>query len=135
MRNQEILIIAVERQVKIRAADIDAPDCGSPFGNASGQAKLALVFDEAGHLTGERADHCGCTISEILAPALLPACSVIAGMSARCGSQYIPPALPAFEEEARATRHGLWRDESPVLPWERHRRPLPGYRQPLMITS
>lgn len=117
------LLVDNQRQVKVRLADIDAPELGQPFGTVSRQALSSLVFGKHITVTDEHPDRYGRTVGQITVPCpTAPACSVNAEM-VREGMAWVytrynsSAALPGVEAEARAARRGLWAAPSPVAPW------------------
>jgi Staphylococcal nuclease homologue len=60
------LLTADKHQVKIRAADIDAPELGQPFGTAARSAMSDLVYAKQVAVTGEHPDRYGRTVGRIV---------------------------------------------------------------------
>ena len=107
------------RPVKIRAADIDAPELGQPFGNAAKQAMSELVYRKRVTITGEHPDQYGRTVGRITV-----AGGTVANVEmVRQGMAWVyvrynqDRSLPAIEAQARAARRGLWADPEPIEPW------------------
>ena len=59
------IITPDNHQVKIRAADIDAPELGQAFGTAAKHAMSDLVYGKQVTITGEHPDRYGRTIGRI----------------------------------------------------------------------
>jgi micrococcal nuclease len=121
------LLTADKHQVKVRAADIDAPELGQPFGTAARSAMSDLVYAKQVAVTGEHPDRYGRTVGRIVV--FEPGSTVVANVEmVRRGMAWVyvryneNPSLPAIEAEARAAHRGLWRDTNPVPPWDWRRK-------------
>lgn len=127
---------ASKTQHKIRVAGIDAPEKGQDFGQRSKESLSALVFGKAVRLEWSKEDRYGRKVAKVWVAelgCLQPSCpkTLDAGLAqltvgmAWWYRQYASEQSPedreryAFAEtEAQARRVGLWRDVSPVPPWD-----------------
>ena len=105
--------------IKVRLAEIDAPERGQPFGTRSKQALAALCFQQQAKLRPQRTDRYGRTVARIECRGKdASAEQVQAGMAWAFTRYLTDPSIRDLEAEARAARRGLWADAQPVPPWE-----------------
>lgn len=115
-----LTVLVAKRQVKVRLADIDAPESKQPFGSRSRQSLAALCFNKEARLETQGKDRYGRTIATVYcAGADAIATQVSQGM-AWVFDRYASPGSPlyALQNEARAAHRGLWADPQPIPPWE-----------------
>jgi micrococcal nuclease len=104
--------------LKIRLADIDAPERDQPYGEASARALAAWVLDQHVEVDTVATDVYGRTIARIRAGALQ-----VNGELVRQGYAWASTwsrsnaALREAQQAARRARRGLWQDDSPTPPW------------------
>lgn len=107
------------RQVKVRLAEIDAPERAQPFGNRSRQHLAGLCFQQVATIRPETQDRYGRTVARVECRGQDASAEQLrAGMAwwfVRYGKDR---ELQELEGQARAARAGLWRDPEPVAPWE-----------------
>jgi len=115
-----LTVLHDQQQVKIRLAEIDAPEKKQPFGTRSRQALAELCFKEQATIRPTARDRYGRTVAKVECKGQdANAEQVRAGM-AWVYRQYTPKGSPlyAIEAEAQGARRGLWADPAPVPPWE-----------------
>jgi len=115
-----LTLLVNQKQVKVRLADIDAPESKQPFGNRSKQSLAALCFDKEARLETQGKDRYGRTIATVYCTGSnVNAIQVRQGM-AWVFDRYASPSSPlyAFQNDARAAHRGLWSDPNPIPPWE-----------------
>ncbi len=125
------------QQHKVRLAGIDAPEKKQAFGNASRQNLAELVFDKSVTVETKKFDRYKRELAKVWIGASVDANleQVRAGLAwhhkhyEREQSPEDRRAYNLAEEEARAAHRGLWRDSSPVPPWE-FRHPASDNRKP-----
>ena len=107
------------QEVKVRLAEIDAPEKKQPFGERSRQSLAYLCFQKAAQIRPSSKDRYGRTVARVTCDGQdANAAQVRAGM-AWVYTQYLTdPGLARLEREARGARRGLWADAQPVPPWE-----------------
>jgi endonuclease YncB( thermonuclease family) len=104
--------------VKVRLAEVDAPEHGQPWGDRSRQALASLCFQQRAELRKQDVDRYGRTVGRV-------ACGgrdasqeqVDAGMAWAYIRHLTDPAIASGERAARAERRGLWQDTNPIAPW------------------
>jgi endonuclease YncB( thermonuclease family) len=109
--------------VKVRLAEIDAPEKAQPFGNRSRQHLAALCFQHRATIRPTTTDRYGRTVAR-------GECQgrdanleqVRAGMAWAYTKYLTDPEIMRAEEAARAVGAGLWSDRVRVAPWEWRRR-------------
>lgn len=112
-------------QHKVRLAGIDAPEKSQPFGNRSKESLSELVFGKMVSVESNKTDKYGRKIGKIQ----------IAGVDANLMQvrrgyawhykayeneqpEYDRALYSQAEINARIARAGLWRDTSPIAPWD-----------------
>lgn len=110
---------------KIRLAGIDAPEKSQPFGNRSKQHLSDLVFAKRVKVDWGQTDRYGRTIGKVLVSGLDANLEQLrAGMAwhykdyEKEQSTLDRNTYVRAEAEARVRKTGLWRDASPIPPWD-----------------
>ena len=115
------LLTADKQQVKIRLAEIDAPESGQPYGNKSKQALSGLVFGKDVRVVVQTKDRYGRTVGR---PYLedLDICAEMVRMGAAWAYReyLIDRSLLTLEADAKAGKRGLWglSEAQAMPPWE-----------------
>lgn len=110
-------------QVKVRLAEIDAPEKAQPFGDRSRQHLAALCFRKAAHIRPQTTDRYGRTVARVECEGKdANAEQVRSGMAWAYTRYLTDPSIAQLEQQARAARAGLWADSSPIPPWDWRRR-------------
>lgn len=106
-------------QVKVRLAEIDAPEKKQPFGQRSKESLSDLCFGAMATIKPNTTDRYGRTVARVECrgkDANLE--QVRAGMAWAYLRYLTDQAVLDAELVARRERVGLWRDAEPVEPWE-----------------
>lgn len=114
------VLVAGHDQVKIRLANIDAPEKAQPFGQRSKQAMSDLAFGKAVECNQSGLDRYGRTIAVCMVGGVdINLAMVKAGM-AWVYRKYAhnAPDYYSAEDDAHRQRLGLWADQEPIPPWE-----------------
>lgn len=130
---------ANKQQHGIRVAGIDAPESGQPGGHRSKDSLSALVYDQPVRIESDKKDRFGRVVGKMwVAPPDSPCrgkpdcpMTLDAGLAqitmgrAWWFRKYVGEQSPedraryeAAEKEARSNKVGLWRDGTPMPPWE-----------------
>lgn len=118
------------RPVRVRLANIDAPEKQQPFGRWSGNQLKTLVAGQPVTVAWTQKDRYGRVLGRVYT-----ANGTDAGRRmVQSGAAWVydrynsDPALPALQRAAQAQKRGLWADAAPVPPWTwRHKKqPQPG---------
>lgn len=112
-------------QVKVRLAEIDAPEKAQPFGAKSKQSLSDLCFGKQARIYPLGRDRYGRTIGRIycFTPGVKTeidanAEQVRRGLAWVYDRYVTDPDLYPLQDAARAERRGLWADSAPTPPWE-----------------
>lgn len=107
------------QQVKIRLAEIDAPEKAQPFGDRSKQSLAAMCFQKQAEIRPQTKDRYGRTVARVICDgADANAEQVKRGMAWVYDKYVQDKSLYALQDEARAHKVGLWADNEPIRPWE-----------------
>lgn len=107
------------RQVRIRLADIDAPESGQAFGTKSRQALASMCAGKDAVVRVQDIDRYGRTIGRVYCDGVdTTAEQVRLGMAWVYDNHVRDKHLYATQAIARQERRGLWSDRNPQRPWE-----------------
>lgn len=108
-----------KRQIKIRIAEIDAPEKKQPFGTRSKQALFDLCFGKQAEVMPQTTDRYGRTVARVRCDGQdVSENQVVSGMAWVFDRYVKDRSLYPLQDEARAAQRGLWVDTGPVPPWE-----------------
>jgi len=106
-------------QVKVRLAEIDAPEKAQPFGNRSRQSLAALCHQQEAEIRVEKLDRYGRSVARVSCQGQDASAHQVATGMAWAFTKYLTdPQISEQERKARELRAGLWRDGDQVPPWE-----------------
>jgi endonuclease YncB( thermonuclease family) len=106
-------------QVKVRLAEIDAPEKAQPFGNRSRQSLADLCHQQQAEIHVVKRDRYGRSVARVSCQGQdASAHQVSTGMAWAFTKYLTDPRIAEQEGKARVLRAGLWRDEEQVPPWE-----------------
>lgn len=111
-------------QVKIRLAQIDAPELKQAFGMQSKKALSDLIFGKSVTVDKETIDRYGRTVGTIFVGDLNANKEQVKTGFAWVYRQYLRDnSLLPLEDAAKVAKVGLWVEDDPVEPWEfRHKK-------------
>jgi endonuclease YncB( thermonuclease family) len=118
------LLTLHKQEIKIRLAEIDAPENGQPYGAKAKRALSDLVFGKDVTVAVQTTDRYGRTVGRPYV-ADLDVCEEMVRIGAAwVYRQYVvDKGLFAVEEDARSTRRGVWglseADNTPPWEWRR----------------
>lgn len=108
-----------KQQVKIRLAEIDAPEKGQPFGTQSKKSLSDLCFGKQAKVTPRVKDQYGRTVARVSCDGVDANLEQISRGMAWVYRKYAKDHnLFVYEHEAKRQKRGLWADKSPTPPWE-----------------
>ena len=115
-----ITVLSDSKQpIKVRLAQIDAPEKRQAFGMVSKQALSDKVFNKRVTIEYAKADRYGRTIGNVLVDGLSVNLDMVKTGMAWVYKQYASDqAYYAAEERAKTSKIGLWSDAHPIPPWE-----------------
>ncbi|HMB74705.1 MAG TPA: thermonuclease family protein [Gammaproteobacteria bacterium] len=113
-----------QSQIRIRLAEIDAPEDGQPYGNRSRQVLSELTFGKDIVVRYLDTDRYGRTVARLFADDLDISAEMLRRGAAWAYQEYVEDTrLFQVEAEARNAHRGLWGiSEARVPPWEWRRR-------------
>lgn len=111
-------VLVDSRPVRIRLAQIDAPEKKQAFGTRSRQALSAMVFRQVVTVAEAGPDRYGRTLGTVFSAGVNVNAAMVDQGMAWAYRQYVTDrSLIQLEAQARAARRGLWADPAPVEPW------------------
>ncbi len=109
-------------QVKIRLAEIDAPEKKQPFGNRSKQSLSGMCFQKQAEIKPQTKDQYGRTVARVICDGTDANVEQVKRGMAWVYDKYVKDrSLYAIQDKARTSKVGLWADDKPVKPWEYRR--------------
>lgn len=117
-------LCAGNQQVKVRLAEIDAPEKAQPFGERSKQSLSDLCFGKSAEITTQATDRYGRTVARVHCEGKDANAEQLRRGMAWVYDKYVTDiGLYTLQNDAKASRRGLWGEKAPVPPWEwRHRK-------------
>ena len=103
--------------LKIRLANIDAPERGQPYGDAATRALSTLVLDQRVELNTVAIDVYGRTIAQIQLRDVQVNTELVRRGLAWASSYRRNAELKAVQRDAQQAARGLWREAEPIPPW------------------
>lgn len=116
----DTMTLLVDRKpVKIRLANIDAPEKKQPYGERSKQSLSSLCWGANATYIPESTDVYGRTIAVVKCNGTeVNRAQVQSGMAWVYPKYNKDASLPGIEKTAKSTAAGLWADQNAVPPWE-----------------
>lgn len=112
-------LCAGNEQVKVRLAEIDAPEKKQPFGTRSKQALSDLCFGKQAEVVSQTKDRYGRTVARVRCDGQDASEQLVRSGMAWVFDRYVTDrSLYPLQDEARAARRGLWVDVEPIPPWQ-----------------
>lgn len=115
------LLTDEKQQIKVRLAEIDAPELKQPYGQKSKQGLSALCFDKPASIEPVTKDRYGRTVARVTCAGVPANKEMVRAGAAWVYRKYSDsPELLKLEEEARAAHRGLWglQPDQITPPWE-----------------
>jgi endonuclease YncB( thermonuclease family) len=108
-----------KRQVKIRMAEIDAPESKQAFGTQSKKSLSDICFKKPVIVDDHGTDRYKRTLGRIRCDGIDANAEQVRRGMAWAYKQYLTDqSIADLEESAKAGKAGLWVDENPTPPWE-----------------
>ncbi|EDT5076635.1 thermonuclease family protein [Salmonella enterica subsp. enterica serovar Nottingham] len=114
-----IEVLQDEKPVRIRLANIDAPEKKQAFGRRSTNQLKGLVVAQPVTVTYTQTDRYGRIIGHVFTTNGIEANRWMVQSGAAWVYEHYntDKALPALQQEAQQQKRGLWADRQPVPPW------------------
>lgn len=107
------------QNVKVRLAEIDAPEKAQPWGARSKQHLAQLCFGRTAQVRTQTVDRYGRSVARVSCEGVdANAEQVSSGMAWVFHRYARDHSLVAKQDAARSSRRGLWADSAPVAPWD-----------------
>jgi micrococcal nuclease len=104
--------------MKLRLADIDAPETSQPYGDAATRTLTALVLNQPVDIDTLATDAYGRTVARIRTGTLSVNTELVRrGMAWAALRGRRDSELNQAQREARVARRGLWQSAAPIPPW------------------
>lgn len=114
-----VLALRNNRTVKVRLAEIDAPEKAQPFGETSRRSLSDMVLGKQVKISSQAVDQYGRMIAHLDLNGLgVNAEQIRRGMAWEYSHFHGNKALVALQEEAKGVPRGLWALSNPIPPWE-----------------
>ena len=131
------ILTASKKQVKIRLAEIDAPERKQPFGNKAKTLLANLTFQKEARIEVAGLDRYGRSIGRVFIKNTdINAELVNQGMAWVYRKYSNDQGLINLESLAKRAKRGLWSVDNPIAPWEwrkGHRNDASGTTNPNLI--
>ena len=112
-------VLVDKKPVRVRLANIDAPETKQAFGTRSRQTLRAATFQKNVTVLSSSVDRYGRAIGTVLVDGQDINKSMVAQGMALVYRKYLSDrGYLAIEASAKAARLGLWADPEPIPPWE-----------------
>jgi endonuclease YncB( thermonuclease family) len=115
------LLTTDKQQVKIRLAEIDAPESGQPYGNESKQALSDLIFGKDVRVVEQTTDRYGRTVGRPYVGDLDVSAEMVRMGAAWAYRDYLKDKrLLTLEGRAKTNKRGVWglSEAQNMAPWE-----------------
>lgn len=114
-----LTVLVDKQQMKVRLAEIDAPEKAQPFGQKSRQSLSSLCFQKRATVDVQDTDRYDRSIAKVTCDGVDANVEQVRSGMAWVYRRYSEDAaLIDLETEAQQAGRGLWLDPSPVPPWE-----------------
>jgi micrococcal nuclease len=114
-----LTLLVKEKPLKIRLANIDAPEKRQAFGERSKRSLSDMCFGKHAYYDAQTIDKYGRTVAVVNCGGVeVNRAQVERGMAWVYTKYNNDLPLIAIEAQAKQGRKGLWADKSPVPPWE-----------------
>ena len=106
------------RRIKVRLAEIDAPELRQPYGRAAKRSLVSLCQRKTARIVIQNIDAYDRTVGRVFCAGIdVGAVQVKSGLAWTDRRYLRTPHLLALENEARRARRGLWAAANPMPPW------------------
>lgn len=108
-----------DQTIKVRLAEIDAPEKGQAWGARSKQHLSDVCFEKKAEVRPQTKDRYGRTVARVICNGVdSNAEQIRAGMAWVFDKYVADRSLYVLQDAARVARLGLWADPQPLAPWE-----------------
>ena len=108
-----------EGRIKVRLAEIDAPERTQPWSRISTNHLKALCLGKDADITTQAIDKYGRSIARVTCGHIDANADQVRRGYAWAFDRYLTdPSIKTLELDARTARRGLWRQDAPQAPWD-----------------
>lgn len=112
------------KQIRVRLAEIDAPEAGQPFGRRSKEKLSSLCYRVDATIRQTSTDRYGRMVARVECRGQDANLEMVkAGLAWAFTRYQTDPAFPRAEAAARQARAGMWAEPGLQAPWEFRRQP------------
>lgn len=131
MDGDTVMVLRDNKKIKVRLANIDAPERAQAFGSESRQSLIERVLQKQVQVNSQAVDSYGRMIAEInVAGYSVNEEQVRSGMAWEYSHFHRNPHYLALQSEARQARRGLWASADSPMPPEQWRKLHPAADHP-----
>lgn len=113
-----LTVLQEGKPLKIRLADIDAPEKSQAYGQKSKKSLSDLCYRKDALLDKRAIDKYGRTVARVYCAGIdANRAQVEHGMAWVYDKYNQDASLPPLQEKAKASHVGLWADKNPIPPW------------------
>ena len=119
-----LTVLFERKEIKVRLQSIDAPELKQPYGRRAQQSLTELCAARTVRVVERGHDRYGRTVGSIACEGMDAGAEQVRRGMAWVFERYAPRSLhnnaPLYglQDEARASRRGLWADPQPTAPWD-----------------
>lgn len=126
-----VLVLREHQKIKVRLADIDAPEKAQPFGKQSRESLRALVHKQPVQVESRAVDQYARVIGNLTKDGLnVNQEQVRRGMAWEYSHYHADKTYLELQSEAQQAKRGLWIEAEPQAPWLwRREHPVDGRKQ------
>jgi micrococcal nuclease len=119
MDGDTVMVLREGQKIKIRLANIDAPEKAQPFGKQARDSLQELVGKKRIQVDGQAVDQYGRTVGFIMVDGLnVNQEQVRRGMAWDYSHFHNDKTYVRLQSDARRARRGLWAQSDPQAPWQ-----------------
>ena len=108
-----------KENLRVRLAEIDAPESSQAFGARSKQALSEICFGKTAMISVDEQDRYGRYVSRLKCDGVDAQGYMVSSGMAWVYDRYAKDkSLYALQDRARADKRGLWLDSNPTPPWD-----------------
>lgn len=112
-----------KQQIKVRLAEIDAPEKRQDYGARSKQSLAELCYQQHATLHTESTDRYGRSVAHVECQGVDANTEQVRRGMAWVYDKYVKDkSLYEIQQDAQQARRGLWADKSPTAPWDFRRK-------------
>ncbi len=119
MDGDTVMVLRGSQKIKVRLAEIDAPEKAQTFGKQSRESLLEMVGKKQVQIDSQAVDQYGRTVGSISVDGRnVNQEQVKRGMAWEYSHFHSDKTYIALQNEAQQSRRGLWSQSSPTPPWQ-----------------